>query len=147
MSPLNLRIGVIAVALMSTMAAAQEPEAPKSTLDQGQINTDPLRGLVINRTITVLGWDFYQNFSQIWQALYPDAQDTMTVIERPTAQFGSEIWVSYLDQTVFHTFLSPARSRAQEESKKAVAIVHENISIINVQRKFVQDSDLGPEEM
>lgn len=147
MSLLNLRIGVIAMALTGTMAAAQEPEPPKTTLDQGQISSDPLRGLVINRTITVLGWDFYQSFSQVWQALYPNAQDTLTVIERPTAQFGSEIWVSYLDQTVFHTFLSPARSRAQEASKKAVAIVHENISIIDVQRKFAQDDDLGPEEM
>ncbi|WP_323018487.1 curli production assembly/transport protein CsgE [Castellaniella sp.] len=147
MPPLSLQIGVITLTLASAMAAAQEPDASKSALDQGRINSDPLRGLVINRTITVLGWDFYQNFSQIWQALYPDAQDTMTVIERPTAQFGSEIWVSYLDQTVFHIFLSPARSRVQEESKKAVAIVYENISIINVQRKFTQDSDLGPEEM
>lgn len=147
MPPLSLQIGVITLTLASAMAAAQEPDASKSTLDQGRINSDPLRGLVINRTITVLGWDFYQNFSQIWQALYPDAQDTMTVIERPTAQFGSEIWISYLDQTVFHIFLSPARSRVQEESKKAVAIVYENISIINVQRKFTQDSDLGPEEM
>jgi curli production assembly/transport component CsgE len=145
----GFRFSLVATALLSTMAAAQGPEPGKAekNLDQGRIDNDPLKGLVINRTITVLGWDFYQSFSEIWRALYPDSQDTMTVIERPTAQFGSEIWISYLNQTVFHTFLSPARSRAREESKNAVEIVHNNIESINVQRKFSQDADLGPEEM
>jgi len=147
--PYGFRFSLIAAALLSTMAAAQGPEIGKAqkNLDQGQIDNDPLRGLVINRTITVLGWDFYQSFSEIWRALHPDSQDTLTVIERPTAQFGSEIWISALNQTVFHTFLSPARSHAREESKNAAEIVNNNIVSINVQRKLVQDVDLGPEEM
>lgn len=147
MQSIGLRVSTIALALWVTGAAAQEPEPPKSTLDQGQIDNDPLRGIVINRTMTVMGWDFYRNFTQVWQALYPDSLDTMTITERPTAQFGSEIWISYLDQTIYHTFLSPARSRARDESRNAVEVVHNNIEIIDAQRKFVQDADLGPEEM
>ncbi len=134
------------LALAGTPAAAQEP-VPAGQMDQGRIDHEPLRGLMINRTMTVMGWDFYKSFSEIWQALYPESQDTLTVVERPTAQYGSEIWVNYLDQTVFHTFLSPARSRARDESRNAVEVVHNNIDIINAQRQFVQDADLGPEEM
>lgn len=147
MRVIGLRFGAFALALLSTVAAAQEPEPPKNSLDKGQINNDPLRGLMINRTMTVMGWDFYKSFSEVWQALYPDSQDTLTVIERPTAQYGSEIWINYLNQTVFHTFLSPTRSRALAESKNAVEVVHNNIAIIDAQRKFVQDADLAPEEM
>jgi curli production assembly/transport component CsgE len=147
MRPMGFQGGFILAALLGTAAVAQEPAPAPQNLDQGRISSDPLRGLVINRTVTVLGWDFYKNFSEIWQALYPDSEDTLTVIERPTAQFGSEIWISYLDQTVFHTFLSPARSQAHQESKNAVGIVHDGIEAINVQRRFVQDADLGPEEM
>jgi curli production assembly/transport component CsgE len=144
---MGLRIGIIVAALLSAAAAAQEPEPPRGNLDEGRINSDPLKGLIINRTVTVMGWDFYSNFTQVWQALYPDSQDTMTIIERPTAQFGSEIWISYLNQTVFHTFLSPARSRAKDQSREVVQVVRENIDIINAQRQFIQDADLGPEEM
>lgn len=143
----SLRGSAFALALLSTAAIAQAPEPPKTPLDQGRINDDPLRGIVINRTMTVMGWDFYRNFTQVWQALYPDSQNTLTIIERPTAQFGSEIWINYLDQTIFHTFLSPTRSRAKDESRNAVEAVHNNIEIIDAQRKFVQDADLGPEEM
>lgn len=134
------------LALAGAPAVAQEPVAP-GQMDQGRIDKEPLRGLMINRTMTVMGWDFYKSFSEIWQALYPESQDTLTVVERPTAQYGSEIWVNYLDQTVFHTFLSPTRSRARDESRNAVEAVHNNIDIINAQRQFVQDADLGPEEM
>ncbi|MFA7475328.1 MAG: CsgE family curli-type amyloid fiber assembly protein [Castellaniella sp.] len=144
---MGLRIGIIVAALLGAAAAAQEPEPPRGNLDEGRINSDPLKGLIINRTVTVMGWDFYSNFTQVWQALYPDSQDTMTIIERPTAQFGSEIWISYLNQTVFHTFLSPARSRAKDQSREVVQVVRENIDIINAQRQFIQDADLGPEEM
>ncbi|CDM25910.1 hypothetical protein BN940_17386 [Castellaniella defragrans 65Phen] len=147
MRSMGLRLGIIIAALLGAAAAAQEPGQEPRDLDQGRIDSDPLRGLVIGRTVTVLGWEFYKSFSEIWQALYPDSQDTITVIERPTAQFGSEIWISYDNQTLFHTFLSPARSRTRQESKEAVGIVHDGIESIHIQRRFVQDADLGPEEM
>lgn len=134
------------LALVNAPVLAQEPAAA-GQVDQGRIDQEPLRGLMINRTMTVMGWSFYKSFSDIWQALYPDSQDTLAVVERPTAQYGSEIWVNYLNQTVYHTFLSPTRSRAREESQNAVEVVHNNIDIINAQRQLVQDADLGPEEM
>lgn len=126
---------------------AQEPNLSGNSIDSGRISNEPLRGLIINRTITVVGWDFYSSFSGIWQALYPTAKDTLTIIERPTAKFGSEIWVSYENQYVFHTFLSPTRSRSRAESKQAVEIVRKNVAEIDLRRKLFQDADLAPEEM
>ncbi|MBV6271509.1 curli production assembly/transport protein CsgE [Alcaligenaceae bacterium CGII-47] len=126
---------------------AQQPDQPIKVPDSKKLDNEPLRGLIINRTITVLGWDFYKGFSEIWQALYPDSKNTLIVIERPTAKYGSEIWISYENQNVFHTFLSPMRSRAREESKQAVDIVHKTVADIEIRRKLFQDADLGPEEM
>lgn len=146
-SVLILSLTVLALAGQFTHVWAQQPDQSDKTPDSGRIDNEPLRGLIINRTITVLGWDFYKSFSEIWQALYPDSRDTLTVIERPTAKFGSEIWVSYEDQYVYHTFLSPARSLARDESKQAVDIVRKQVADINIRRKLFQDSDLGPEEM
>lgn len=125
----------------------EKPGDQKNDLDAGKISEDPLRGLIVNRTMTVLGWDFYKSFSDIWQALHPDSKNTLTVVERPTAQFGSEIWIDYLDQAVFHVFLSPARSQVRQVTKDAVEIVQKNIASIDIQREFFKDADLGPEEM
>lgn len=151
---LRLRISAVVLALtpivgMSSPAVTTAPADKQQSdkLDSGNINKEPLSGLVINRTMTVLGWDFYKSFTEIWRALHPDSKTNLTVVERPTAQFGSEIWINYDNQTVFHTFLSPARSRARDESKQAVKIVYDNVVDIEVRRKFIKDADLGPEEM
>lgn len=140
---------LIVLALVAPIANGKTPDANHEAKDpdSGRIDNEPLRGLIINRTITVLGWDFYSSFSGVWQALYPDSKVSLVVIERPTAKFGSEIWVSYENEYVFHTFLSPARSRVRTESKQAVDIVRKNVANIEVRRKFFQDADLAPEEM
>ena len=147
MSPAGLALRVMILGTLGLTTFAQAQDQNSNPLDSGRISNDPLRGLIVNRTITVIGWDFYKSFSEIWQALYPDSTDTLSVVERPTAQFGSEIWITYQNQNVFHTFLSPARSRAQDESKKAVEIVHNNLLNIEIQQKYLQDADLGKEEM
>ncbi len=136
------------LAVAETNAPAQTATAQKgANLDSGQIGDEPLGGIVINRTMTVLGWDFYKSFSEVWQAVHPDSKFTLTVTERPTAQYGSEIWVSYRDIRIFHTFLSPARSGVSEASKQAVEIAYKNVVEIEEQRKSFKSADLGPEEM
>ncbi|MGN6580355.1 MAG: CsgE family curli-type amyloid fiber assembly protein [Bordetella sp.] len=126
-----------------------EPNPPNGKLnDQGDINSEPLAGLVINRTKTVLGWDFYSNFASLWSSLHPESRDNLTIIERPTAQFGSEISITFANDTVvYHVFLPPTRSRVQEQSSQAVQVVSDNIIRIEVQRKIFKDFDLGPEEL
>lgn len=132
---------------LSAQASGLPGADQKNKLDSGEINQDPLRGLVINRTITTLGWDFYKSFSGVWQALHPNSQFTLTVTERPTAQFGSEIWVTYHNTTLYHTFLSPARSRVNDTAKKAAQIVYQGLGRIEREQKVLgTDSDLAPSE-
>ncbi|HEX7387135.1 MAG TPA: curli production assembly/transport protein CsgE [Castellaniella sp.] len=133
-------------------AAQAQPEnsagkmLPDVPLNGGSLQRDPLRGIVINRTMTVLGWDFYTDFSAVWRSLYPDSEFTLNVAERPTAKYGSEIWVIYRDRPLFHTFLSPARSRVRGIAKQAVEAVHQGITQLEEQRRLYTDRDLAPEE-
>lgn len=143
-----LLIGTAIASAQGSQEAKVEASSPSTSLDSGRImDDDPFRGIVINRTMTVLGWNFYKSFTDIWQSLYPDSESSLTIVERPTAQFGSEIWINYRDRAVFHTFLSPARARLRDISKEAVAVVHDNVNTIDIQRALIQDDDLGPEEL
>lgn len=124
-------------------AAAAAPANP----DSGQVSDEPLAGVVLNRTITVMGWDFYQYFTATWRALHANERISLSVHERPTARWGSEIWIQYGQKRVFQTFLSPARSMSREVSKKAVEMAYRNAVEINVQRALFTSVDLGPEEL
>ena|SRR5690554_8006647 len=108
---------------------------------------DPLGGVIVNRTMTVQGHDFYRYFSSWWRETDDESRYTVSIHERPSARWGSEVWVQYRRDRVFHTFLPPARSRTKEISKIAVEIAYENITQNELQRALFQSEDLGPEEM
>ncbi|NLC37602.1 MAG: hypothetical protein GX772_14410 [Alcaligenaceae bacterium] len=108
---------------------------------------DPLGGVVVNRTVTVLGKDFYRYFATYWSH-YPEAsQYSISIYERPTARFGSEIWVLYRQQRMFHAFLPPARQATRRISEIAVEQVLSNIAQREMERITTRNPDLGPEEL
>ena len=108
---------------------------------------DPLTGIVINRSITVLGKDFYHYFVTAWRHKDGDSKYTITVYERPSARWGSEIWIEFRRTRMFHTFMSPARQAAREISEEAADIVYRNIMDNEVQRALFKSPDLAEEEL
>ncbi|SHI36494.1 curli production assembly/transport protein CsgE [Pollutimonas bauzanensis] len=108
---------------------------------------DPLAGVVVNRTVTVLGQDFYQYFTSLWRQKDTGGQFSISIYERPSARFGSEIWVQFRQKKMFHAFLPPARAATKKISAAAVEIVYQNITDSEVERIMVKSPDLGPEEM
>lgn len=108
---------------------------------------DSLPGVIVNRTVTVQGHDFYRFFSAWWRDTDEDGRYSISVHERPSARWGSEVWVQYRRDRVFHIFLPPARSRTREISRQAAEIAWENITQNELQRAVYQSEDLGPEEM
>lgn len=108
---------------------------------------DPLSGVIINRTVTVQGHEFYQFFAMWWHQLDENSQYSITIYERPSARWGSEIWIDHRQNRVFHTFLPPARSRTKSISQQAAEITYERIEESVIERALSQSDDLGPEEM
>ena len=138
-------------------ARGQEPvkgELPPSKIEQAErhaggksVFDDPLGGIVVNRTVTVLGNDFYQYFSTYWREKDISSTFSISIHERPSARFGSEIWVQFRQKRMFHTFLPPARAATKEISAVAVDMVYRNIAESEVERILTRSPDLGPEEM
>lgn len=107
---------------------------------------DPLIGIVINRTVTVQGHEFYRFFTNRWREFSEVNPFTITVFERPSARWGSEIWVEHRGQRMYHVFLSPARSSTKKASEIAVDVVIESINRSEIERLFTNNPDLAPEE-
>lgn len=108
---------------------------------------DPLHGVIVNRTVTVQGHEFYQYFSMWWRQLDEDNKYSITIYERPSARWGSEVWVEYRNDRVFHVFLPPARSQTKQISEQAAQIAFQYIEENELEQMLHQSEDLGPEEM
>lgn len=151
-----LLISVLVVPSIALTQPGKEPEKARpanfmEAIRQAEVVRkslfdDPLTGIVINRTVTVQGSEFYRFFSNRWREYGEDNPFTITVFERPSARWGSEIWVEHRGQRMYHSFLSPARSSTKKTSEIAVDLVIENINRSEIERLFTNSPDLAPEE-
>lgn len=136
----------------SDQSGEEHSEGPEQHANDMQravekIFDEPLSGVVVNRTVTVLGKEFYRHFANIWRYSPQSNRYSISIHERPSARFGSEVWVLYRQQRIFHTFLPPARPATKEISQYAVEYVIENLARRELERFTTPDPDLGPEEL
>lgn len=122
-------------------------EIDKAERSSGVLFDRLLGGIVTNRSITVQGNDFYQEFSSYWRSTDLSDRVSLAIYERPTARFGSEIWIDFGQRRVFHIFLPPARSATRDIGRQAVEIVYRKIADIEAERLLFPSPDLGREEM
>lgn len=113
----------------------------------GVLGGDGLGGIITDQTITRFGRDFYSGFSQAWQA--PEGLDdvNLTVRERPSARWGSLVWVEYRNETVFRTFIFPGRSDPEALGSDAARQVAERIARYRMEQLMFTDPDLAPGEL
>ncbi len=130
-----------------TPAAARPDRGEEARRAVDRIFDDPMTGVVVNRTVTIVGKDFYQHFSTRWRQNPEAAKYSISIYERPSARFGSEIWVEYRQQRMFHTFLPPARAATRPISEAAIEIVLRNVTRREVERRTTWNPDMGPEEL
>lgn len=103
-------------------------------------------GIIVDRTITRLGEDFYFFFSQSLNDSYPNLKENLTVRERPTALSGSIIEVQHSRKPIFRTALSPGRRQAKERADDATRVVGNYIIRWQAERLFQDTYDLDYDE-
>lgn len=144
------QVGVVLLTL-AALPAYSDPAprpVPQASSAQGKAAAaDPMIGVVINRTVTVMGRDFYKYFAALWRDKEMSERFSISIHERPSAIRGSEMWVQFGQRKVFHAYMSPARAAVKDASAQAVEIAYKNVVELEVQRLLFQDKDLGPEEI
>jgi curli production assembly/transport component CsgE len=114
--------------------------------DDSAILPESYAGVVTNQTVTVAGQEFYQNFITAWRDKELSDRYTLSVHERPTARWGSQLWIEFAQRRVFQTNLSTSRSAIKTASERAVEIAYQNIVDADVQRLLFREIDLAVDE-
>ncbi|GAB2787804.1 curli production assembly/transport protein CsgE [Halomonas shantousis] len=86
-----------------------------------------LNGILVDRTITLAAKTFFSRFAQmrLYAPGLPDA--SLTIHERPSARWGSLIWIAEGDDILYRTTLSPRLSTLDDDVKQAIEVVQERI--------------------
>ncbi|MDC5805097.1 curli production assembly/transport protein CsgE [Vibrio europaeus] len=91
--------------------------------DENLLIENEVNGLIIDRTMTRLGDDFYFYFSQLVNERHGSLKENLTVKERPTALSGSIISIFHRGKIIYRTALSPGRKHAEDKAREALNIL------------------------
>ena len=131
----RLALGLLLLALGSLAQAQQQAEREAE-----------LGGLIIDNTISRFGHDFHRYLS--YQLQDSDSlKADLVVRERPSARWGSLIWVEYGQTTVYRRFLQPNVAEIETIAEQAAQLILEEIER-NKLRDLLQDTfDLERDEL
>lgn len=120
------------------------PDGPPVT-QPNRLNNE-LGGVLVDRTISLAGKTFYDTFSQ--QRLnYPILSAvTLTVHERPSARWGSLIWISEGSRIHFRTTVSPRLAGIEDIAQQAIDIVRDRIIKQKLQQALQPSKDLAEDK-
>jgi curli production assembly/transport component CsgE len=82
---------------------------------------DGLDGLIINQTLTRFGQDFYNQFVKHWNEYQIMIPANLAVYERPSARWGSQIWIEYRGRRIFQRNVGPSMRAIDELANQAAA--------------------------
>lgn len=103
-------------------------------------------GVVTRQAVTVAGYDFCQHFIAAWRDKAGSGHYTIAIRERPSARWGSEVWVEFAQRQVFRTRLPPARAALQALGEEAAEATYQAVLKADVQRRLGNDADLAADE-
>jgi curli production assembly/transport component CsgE len=152
--------GLVATLLMTTYlatAVAAEVLGQKDDFDTGVIESDQpltekaldemrINDVIGDQTMTLVGHGFMLGFQRAWRDYESNGESNIAVFERPSARWGSLIWVEQNFMRVYQTFLFPGRGDPADIGEGAARWVHQRVAEIEAESLLFKDPDMEKQE-
>ncbi len=135
----RLTLGLLLCCLLSPLQAEEQQSA------QARSEAE-LSGLIIDNTISRFGHDFHRYLSfQLQDA--EELENDLVVRERPSARWGSLVWVEYGPRTVYRRFLQPNMTEIEAIAEDAARVIIEDINRSKLQNLLQDTFDMDRDEL
>ncbi|MCQ4286670.1 curli production assembly protein CsgE [Pseudomonas stutzeri] len=135
----RLTLGLLLLCLLGPLQAEEQQSA------QARSEAE-LSGLIIDNTISRFGHDFHRYLSfQLQDA--EELENDLVVRERPSARWGSLVWVEYGPRTVYRRFLQPNMTEIEAIAEDAARVILEDISRSKLQNLLQDTFDMDRDEL
>ena len=130
----------------NTSATPQSGDNPPAIVEHRPLE-DAIKGIVTNQVITLVGQDFYNAFVSKWRDSPLSERYNISIYERPSARWGSLVWVEFQHRRLFEAFLPPTRNRIRPIAEHAAEESYHNVVQADLDRLLFRDPDLANDEM
>ncbi|RZI41778.1 hypothetical protein EGT07_16900 [Herbaspirillum sp. HC18] len=132
---------------MSWAGAPEADDKPKQGASPSTLRQEAYPGVVVNQTVTVAGQDFYQRFVAAWRERDLSERFSISIHERPSPRWGSQIWIEFAQRRIFQSALPGGRGEIQALAEKAIETAYQLVADAEVDRLLFRDADVGPDEI
>ncbi len=146
----------MALLLPAAPARAQQDE-PAGALDAAPgsaasaigeaVLVDGVGGLIVNGTTTGIGQEFFRAFNEFWREKPEGDKFTLTVTERASRRFGSQIFIYLGQKRVYAAALPFKLHLVRAISEQAAEATYTNIISMDMFAPGAADPDLANDEM
>jgi curli production assembly/transport component CsgE len=138
-----------ATLLLAVTGLASAQDIDRGVLDERALpGLEQRGGVLVDRTITHFGAEFVRQFAAKWRDIRDTAGMQLTIVERPSARYGSVIYVQYRQRAIARVFLYAGRKGAILPLADAtVRYVAERTRDEALGRVLFRDPDLAMEEL
>jgi curli production assembly/transport component CsgE len=138
----TLPLSIVAFACATACAAPAQTSGPT----RGPGLQAEAWGIVTNQAVTVAGHEFCKFFLAEWRDKPGSDRYTLAIRERPSARWGSQVWVEFAQRRVYQVQLPPARAELRALAESAAENAYQAIVDIERQQRLLSDADLAPDE-
>jgi curli production assembly/transport component CsgE len=143
-------VAATAIAAAALTAWADSEPAPadeKNSRTTRNVQRDPYAGVVVNQTITVAGQNFYQAFVTYWRDKEMSERFAISIHERPSVRWGTQVWIEYAQKPVFQAALPSSVANIKALSEQAAEIAQQKVIDVEMDRLLFRESEFGPDEI
>lgn len=125
----------------------EEGSAREELSRQFRLGEPGLSGITVDRTITMLGREFYRQFTQRSRGRTLITNENLSIYEQPDARWGSRVWIENNNTIIFEARLSPKLSDIEGYAEAAVEQVESRIIQETIINQLENNPDLSDKEI
>jgi curli production assembly/transport component CsgE len=150
-----LGFGVFLASLSSVCIAqvvGQEDDFDTGVIESGEVLSEKeleetkVTDVIGDQTMTLVGHGFIEGFQRAWRDHESSGESNIAVFERPSARWGSLVWVEQNFNRVYQTFLFPGRGDPAQVGESAAHWVYQRIAEIEAAKLLFKDPDMEKQE-
>jgi curli production assembly/transport component CsgE len=130
-----------------TLVACADPGPEQPNRRDRKVSSETYGGVVVNQTITVAGQNFYQCFVAFWRDREMSDRYAISIHERPSARWGTQVWIEYAQKRVFQAFLPSSIANIKALSEQAAEVAQQKVADVEVDRLLFREAEFGPDEI
>lgn len=124
-------------------AVVQNPDATREMIAAEESLIDEITGLIIEQTMTRIGYDFYEYFFILWEEpqLAQVGDYNIYINERASPLWGSWVWVAVNDTIVWQKVLRPRAAEVEDAAREAIEATKQYL--MNYEQYVFQSEDIA----